>query len=231
MRHEDGYAWVFTNNREVISFYKPTREGGFLKEFLKDFNGILVSDFYTAYDSINCLQQKCLIHLIRDLNDDLLKNPFDGEFKFMTHNFSTLLQNIVKTIDKYGLKRRHLNKHKKEVNAFFKMLNACKYSSETASHYKERFLKNIDKLFQFLDHDNVSWNNNNAEHAIKLLATHTNKKIKLFSTTRIDEYLNIMSVYQTCVYHDISFFKFLLSRERDLDKYLRKVSKNPLKPI
>jgi hypothetical protein len=42
---------------------------------LKDFKGVLVSDFYSAYDAIPCPQQKCLIHLIRDLNDDVLKHP------------------------------------------------------------------------------------------------------------------------------------------------------------
>ena len=27
MQFEEGYVWVFTNNEEVVSFYKPTREG------------------------------------------------------------------------------------------------------------------------------------------------------------------------------------------------------------
>ena len=30
--------------------YRPTREGDFLHELLKDFRGVLVSDFYAAYD-------------------------------------------------------------------------------------------------------------------------------------------------------------------------------------
>jgi Transposase IS66 family len=30
--------------------------------------------------------------------------------------------------------------------------------------------KNRDRLFTFLDHDGVPWNNNNAEHAIKAFA-------------------------------------------------------------
>jgi hypothetical protein len=46
-------------------------------EFLKDYKGILISDFYSAYDSLNCIHQKCLVHLIRDMNDDLWKSPFD----------------------------------------------------------------------------------------------------------------------------------------------------------
>jgi hypothetical protein len=39
------------------------------------------NDFYSAYDSIKCRHQRCLIHLIRDLNDGLLKNPFDEDYK------------------------------------------------------------------------------------------------------------------------------------------------------
>jgi Transposase IS66 family len=58
---------------EVAYLYTETREGDFLQELLLDFKGVLVSDFYAAYDAINCAQQKCLIHLMRDLNNDLLK--------------------------------------------------------------------------------------------------------------------------------------------------------------
>jgi predicted RecB family nuclease len=39
------YVWVFTNLEEVIFMYRPSREGDFLHEVLKDFRGVLVSDF------------------------------------------------------------------------------------------------------------------------------------------------------------------------------------------
>ena len=87
MRYECGYAWVLTNTVETISFYRPTREGDFITEYLGNYKGILVTDFYSAYDALNCLQQKCLLHLIRDFNDDLLENPFDDEFKNMARRF------------------------------------------------------------------------------------------------------------------------------------------------
>ena len=70
------------------------------------------------------------------------------------------------------------------------------FRSEIANRYRDRFFKNRNRLFEFLNHDNVSWNNNNAERAIKLLATHTNKNMKLFSAARMEEYLRIMSIYQ-----------------------------------
>jgi hypothetical protein len=219
MKNEDGYAWVFTNNKEVISIYQPTREGNFIREFLKGFNGILVSDFYAAYDSIDCIQQKCLIHLIRDMNDDLLKNPFNEEFKYITQNFTNLIQKIVKTIDRFGLKKRYLSKYRKDVHMLFGRFEKKNFSSDIAIYYQERLSKNQEKLFQFINHDNVSWNNNNAERAIKLLATHTNRKIKLFSAKRMEDYLKIMSIYQTCVYNNVSFIKFLLSKERDINRF------------
>ncbi|UOE52902.1 transposase [Mucilaginibacter sp. SMC90] len=44
MQFEKGYVWVFTNGTEVISIYKPNREAAFLREFLKEFTGVLVTD-------------------------------------------------------------------------------------------------------------------------------------------------------------------------------------------
>src|SRR5262249_11814390 len=76
-----GYVWAFANLEEASYAYTPTREGTLLEDMLDGFTGVLVSDFYSAYDAPKCLQQKCLIHLIRDINDDLFHHPFDAELK------------------------------------------------------------------------------------------------------------------------------------------------------
>jgi len=83
LRKQNGYVWVVTRIDKVYYFYKPSREGSFLQEFLGDFTGVLVSDFYTAYDSLKCEQQKCLVHLVRDIDEDVMRNPLDTELKFM----------------------------------------------------------------------------------------------------------------------------------------------------
>ena len=116
---QNGYVWVITTMDKVYYFYRPTRETAFLKEMLSQFKGILISDFYTGYDSLPCEQQKCLIHIVRDIDDDILRNPFDNELKAMAQVFGTILRKMVSTIDLYGLKRRHLQKHKKEAYQFF----------------------------------------------------------------------------------------------------------------
>ncbi len=219
MQFEKGYVWVFTNGLEVISIYKPNRESGFLKEYLNDFRGVLVTDFYNGYDALPCRQQKCLIHLIRDFNSDLIRNPFNEEFKALAKEFTQILQKIVTTINRFGLKQCHFSKHKFEVIKFFTKVLSSAYQTEITQQYQIRLKKNQNTLFEFLNHDNVSWNNSNAEHAIKILALHANKNINAFRKSKIDEYLKIMSIYQTCEYKNISFLKFLLSKKTVLSEF------------
>jgi hypothetical protein len=145
-----GYVWVFTNLEEVVFMYRPSREGSFLHDLLKDFRGVLVSDFYAPYDALACAQQKCLIHLIRDFNHDIQRNPWDEELKTLAADFGRLLRAIVATIDCYGLRQRHLGKHKRDVEAFFRIVSSRLYRSEVAEGYQKRLLTYHDKLFTFL---------------------------------------------------------------------------------
>ncbi len=86
---KDSYVWVLTSMEEVAYFYTPTREGSTIQAMLKNFSGVLVSDFYSADDAIECRQQKCLIHFIRDLNDELLKHPYDQGLKRVVGDFAS----------------------------------------------------------------------------------------------------------------------------------------------
>jgi hypothetical protein len=211
----------------VVYLYNATRESDMIKEILHNFKGVLVSDFYTAYDSISCPQQKCLIHLIRDMNDEILKNPFDEQMKEIGKDFTMILSPIVKTIDKYGLKRYHFSKHKNQVAAFLKKVQNKEYTSDLAKNFKRRFTKYSDKLFTFLDYDGVPWNNNNAEHAIKR-CVQLRKAIGGSSTAKgIQDYLVLLSICETLRLNNASFLKFLISGATDIDKFLVSKTNSP----
>ena len=77
---------------------------------LKDFRGVLVSDFYAVYDAFKCPQQKCLIHLMRDINDDMHRYPYDEELKVIAQKYAAVLRIIVETVDRHGLKKTFLGK-------------------------------------------------------------------------------------------------------------------------
>ena len=81
------YVWVLASLNEVAYFYTSTRESDTIHALLKNFSGVLVSDFYAAYDAIDCPQQKCLIHFIRDLNKAILEHPYDVGLKRLARTY------------------------------------------------------------------------------------------------------------------------------------------------
>jgi Transposase IS66 family len=213
------YVWVLTSLTDVVYILTESREGETVQQLLKGFKGVLVSDFYAAYESIECAQQKCLIHLMRDLNDEILNNPFDEEAKLVALRFAALLRPIVDTIDRRGLRAHFLRKHLREVERFFGFLDKREFDSDGAAKFKQRFEKNRDKLFTFLHYDGVPWNNNNAEHAVKAFAR-LRDVISGSSTKKgVDEYLTLLSLSETCKYRGIDFLNFLRSGERSITRF------------
>ena len=217
----NGYVWAFSNAEEVVYRYSSRREGDILEEVLGDFKGVLVSDFYGAYDSVKCPQQKCLVHLIRDINDDLLKAPFDLDLQEIARRLTGILQPIIACIDRHGLKRRHMNKFIASTQHFQKWLESSQCQSQVACRYQKRIGKYGDRLFTFLSHDGVPWNNNLAENAIKLIASRRRIMGASFSEEGIREYMLFLGLYQTLRRKGGSLLRFLLSRSTDLFEFLK----------
>ena len=213
------YVWVITDGLHVIFRQTETREPTLIHELFDGYLGVLCSDFYGGYDSIDCLQQKCWAHLIRDLNDDLRKTPFDTELESFVSEVRDLIVPIFDTVEKYGLKKIHLQKFQKSVNKFYEVTITGKtYKSATLITYQKRFLKYKDKLFLFINMDGIPWNNNMAERAIRHLAVQ--RKISgSFRKDGIKYYLLLLGITQTCRFQNKSLLQFLLSGEKDVDKF------------
>ena len=128
-------------------------------------------------------------------------------------------------VQKYGLKQRHLGKHKKSVEAFYRnLIDSRSYADEILQRYQKRFTRYRDSLFKFLDSDGIPWNNNMAERAIRHFAIQR-KISSTFYSTFATPYLRLLSVAQSCRFQGKSFFAFMLSRKVDIGEF--KVRKRP----
>ena len=215
----DHYVWVFTDGRHVVFRMTETREADIVREVLAGYQGVLVSDFYPGYDGVPCRQQKCLVHLIRDINDDLWKAPFDKELEGFAVEVQRLLVPILEAIDRFGLKAWHLRKFLKDVERFYaKNIVGREYTSEAAVKYQKRFDRYRESLFTFLTQDGIPWENNMAERAIRQLAVQRKISGSFFERVA-PQYLLLLAVSQTCRFQGKSFLKFLLSKETDLDSF------------
>jgi predicted RecB family nuclease len=226
--HINQYVWGFTDGKHVVFKYTLSRDASFVHEFLADYEGVLISDFYPGYDSLNCKHQKCLVHIIRDLNNDLWSNPFDVEFGNFVSEIKNLLVPIMEAIQKYGLKKRNLNKFKRAVEKFYvSTIIDHSYKSDLCSKYQERFIKYRESLFTFIEQDGIPWHNNPAENALRAITLQLNISGGLHKSV-IEEYLVLLGIKQTCKFQDKSFLKFLLSKEKDVDFFKGSKSRKPI---
>ncbi len=186
---------------------------------LQGFDGVLVTDFYGVYESASCEQQKCVVHFIRDLNDDLMRAPHDAELAGLAKGFTALFTPIIETIDRFGLKRRYLAKHRPLTVKFLKEIAAATFHSKVAASYQRRLAKSGTKLFTFLSHDGVSWNNNVAENAIKVFASRQRVMGSTFTENGIGDYLLFLSIYARLRRKGLSFLKFLRSTEGNVNNF------------
>jgi predicted RecB family nuclease len=223
----DQYVWVFTDNVRVVYRLRPNRETEFLKPIFSRYNGTVVTDFYGGYDALPCKQQKCLVHLIRDLNDDLWKNPFDSEFEEFVVAVRELLLPLFEDVQRFGLKARHLAKHHTRIDKFYRDMITGKVSArDTTGRYLKRFERYKHSLFSFVENDGVLWHNNTAERALRHLAIQ--RKISgSFSEQGATDYLRLLAIAQTCRFQRKSFLGFLLSKSANVDEYKERSRVHP----
>lgn len=212
------YVWVFTDGKDVVFRLTETREAAVVHEFLTDYSGTLISDFYPGYDSLGCRQQKCWSHLIRDLNDDLWKSPFESEFGAFVLEVRDLIIPIMETVQECGLKKQYLCKFKVQVDEFYERVITDKYyRSELTLKYQSRFARYRKSLFTFLEQDGTPWHNNTAESALRHLTVQETTS-GFFFKSLLPDYLRLLEIRQACRFRGKSFFKFLLSGEGDIDQ-------------
>jgi hypothetical protein len=167
----DHYVWVFTDGNHVVFRLTEARETAIVQQLLSSYQGVLVSDFYPGYDALPWRQQKCWVHLIGDLNDDLWKFPFDEELQSFVSSVKDLIVPILQDIDRWGLKARYLHKFTEQVDRFYKTaIDGREYVLDATKKYQKRFVRYRGSLFRFLEEDGIPWNNNTAERGIRHLA-------------------------------------------------------------
>lgn len=64
---QNWWLWVLLTKKVVLYHVHASRGSKAIKDELSEFGGIIISDFWSAYNKLDQEQQKCLVHLIREL--------------------------------------------------------------------------------------------------------------------------------------------------------------------
>lgn len=164
------WLWCFTTQNETYYVIDKSRGSPVVKRFFrKAFDGILVTDFWGAYNAIVCAgKQKCLSHLLGDLKKVAKYKDKSGDWP----EFSKRLKRILRDAMRLRGKRSTLKNTKYErlcegIENRLTRLIADEWENVNAKRLVKRLKRHRDELLTFLYHENVPFDNNHAERTIR----------------------------------------------------------------
>lgn len=163
------WLWCFTTPDDTCYRLHEKRGHEALDEFFKvQFDGILVSDFWKAYDRIATRHQKCWPHLLRDLTAVEETRDDDGDWP----DFAGKLRRIYADAIRLDLARDEIDPEafSRRRDKLHGRMGALAHDDWTNPHAR-RLAKRLDKygepLLTFVDHADVPSSNNHAEREVR----------------------------------------------------------------
>jgi len=182
---QNGYIWSFSTPSLRYFHYDRSRAGAVPRDILgEEFDSVLVSDFYGAYNSVgNCNNQRCWVHLLRDLHKLKESYPKDTSVKQWAKQIKSLykqailyqkrcLQAMQTSSSSFGyniLQRRDKRRDFESRLAWLALpyLKEKGQDADPQTVLAQRLDRFASELFVFIEHPHVPSENNAAERAVR----------------------------------------------------------------
>jgi hypothetical protein len=210
------WAWCFGNPRLAVYLIDQHRNRAVLTGALgNSLPGVLVSDFYAVYDGLDCLKQRCLPHLLRELHRLRETLPARSVSHFI-QPVMDLLQDAIELgkqrnqlpAEAFSTARRSLTERLDELILEKRLTQA------DCQRIQKRLLKHCDQLFTFLDQAGVPSDNSACERDIRSVAATRNDGGVNRTHWGAKAFANIKSVVRTCQKQGLRFVDYGLSLVR-----------------
>jgi transposase len=167
MNGKTWWLWCFANRLTCYYLLDPSRGSPALEKFFAEaFDGVLVTDFWAAYNAFARERQCCLVHLLRELEKVDISNN-SAEWKA----FAKMLRRLVR--DGIRLRKRpdfEPDRYRSRIHRIDRRLVALSeapYRDADAARLAKRLRRHTDELFTFLDYPEVPFDNNLADRMIR----------------------------------------------------------------
>ena len=162
------WLWCFATPEVTYYHIDDSRGEKALQEFfLEAYQGVLVTDFWPAYNRVLCdKRQMCLVHLLRELEkvDQRNLSPAWTEFRA---TLKRLLRDAIRLWKRENLSPEEFASKRKRLGHRLAELIDSKQKDADAKRLVKRLKQYRDALFTFLDEPGVPFDNNLAEREIR----------------------------------------------------------------
>jgi transposase len=192
------WVWALANERLAYYHVDRSRARKVLKELLgEEFDGTLISDFYSVYLNLPYKMQKCLVHLLRDFHE-CAKTDRTEEFVRAYRKIKRLINDARKLRDRYDVipSGEYARLRFRLEERLFDFM-AFGYANKNLQRLSKRFAQSWLDMFRFLKDPLLDWNNNLAERMIRPNVIYRNRSFGNRSDRGAEAHGTMMSLMQT----------------------------------
>jgi transposase len=207
---QTAWAWCFRDPTLALFLIDRHRSHDVLVRALgESFAGTLVSDFYAAYNGLECSKQRCLVHLLRELAKLREELPWQSARAFI-EPLITLFQDAIEL----GKKREQMTKsafaeaHQTIYDRFDDLILGCRSQNPDCMRIWRRLFNHCDELFTFLADPRVPADNNGCERDIRSLAAARNDGGVHRAQWSAEAFARIKSVIATGYKNGVRFIRY-----------------------
>jgi transposase len=166
-------GWVWTVCTPSLRYFEhsPSRAGVVARRLVgAEYAGVTVSDFYTAYDQLDGLHQRCWAHLLRDVHDLKTQHPDAATLRQWAEAIHALYQRALGWAAQ--AKGATPTQRDQARRAFEReLLTLCRTQSASSPQATlcQRVERSHPELFMFVADPAVPATNNEAERALRPL--------------------------------------------------------------
>lgn len=192
------WLWAFVTDRLAYYRIERSRGSGIPKDVLgEDYRGVVISDFHSAYNRLTSPQQKCWVHLLRELRD-CAKTEVSDEYRRAHRRLRRLFLDAKRLVrQRPTLPPLQLQRRQQRLEARLFDWGATPYHNKTLRRLAGRILKHHHQLLTFTRVAGVLADNNPAERAIRPHVIIRKRAYQSRSPTGMATHANLMSLVQT----------------------------------
>jgi transposase len=163
------WLWCFTSKTATIFTIERSRAGPVVLEFIKAcFDGVFVSDFWYAYNVLTCVQQKCLVHLLRELERVWKYKDHGGDWPAFSKKLKRLIRDAIRLRkSKDELDEATYQRRCERMEQRLRLIREYGWSNKEAKRLLKRLIRHQDEVLTFLHHADVPFENNFGERSIR----------------------------------------------------------------
>jgi hypothetical protein len=194
------WLWCFTT--QDLTYYMIDRSRGspaLKKFFTKEFDGVLVTDFWAAYNAVVCARkQKCLPHLLRDLKRTQHYHKPGGDWSAFSKQLKRLIRDSLRLSKRRGeLPAERFASRRRRLEQRLHDLLAQPWEERHARRLVKRLRRHASEVFTFLDRPEVPSDNNHGERQIRPAVIVRKNSYANGSTDGAETQAVLMSVFRT----------------------------------